>query len=656
MKLQTIGIFLDKVSGPLLNHFLKKRIGLTEAQIERELAQKYGEIAKHMAENVGEVVKPEAKSIDVGYCLECVPSGTLVYGNSSILKVGTLSCLNYGNRHRVYSHKGRAMPAIKHFSRPYNGELIIVDEGYTNIPLKTTPEHPILAVKNVRIPQTVWQTKGIDESLLEWVPARELSNRDFIAFPRIKGTKDMEIVSGDLAEIFGWYVSEGCYTLQKRGVNITFSLGHHENDRIERVSTLIEKVFGIKPSITTKGTATRINLSSIYWAPIFKQFGSNALEKDIPEWFLHLPEKKQLRFLAGYIGGDGWTSNDYIPRKNWAEITAGTASVKLAYRIRLLLFRLGILHRICLKEATEGNINGRVIKGGPFYEIGISGGSAMRLLSAFKIKYDYKYNRGRRAGWNHGWVGENYVFIPIKSVGKEIFKGRVYNLQIKDDESYLTLHGALHNCCQRHYSKAHGLLEEAERFSLKEGKLTSDAAQKVRKAVEELVTSEDDLDSTQASEGVRKKLNEIKDKMRDIRKKAWGSNLSFEGASLDELRAMKAGVDDLSKRTYNVMGLDKRRFLLSSDGCPSCEMLKRQLSGEIKSGKIIVIDISSDRNFHLAKTLGIEAAPEIVTVSRNSDDTFSVQRENGRTYKLNSWSWWKKPKGGGPRSTSSTRK
>lgn len=211
-------------------------------------------------------------------------------------------------------------------------------------------------------------------------------------------------------------------------------------------------------------------------------------------------------------------------------------------------------------------------------------------------------------------------------------------------------------CLQRHYGKAHGLLEEAERFSLKEGKLTSDAAQKVRKAVEELVTSEDDLDSTQAPEGVRKKLNEIKDKMRDIRKTAWGRNLSFEGASLDALKEMKTGVDELSKRTYNVMGLDKRRFLLSSDGCPSCEMLKRQLAGEIKSGKIIVIDISSDRNFHLAKKLGIEAAPEIVTVSRNSDDTFSVQREDGRTYKLNSWSWWKKPKGGGPRSTSSTRK
>lgn len=108
-------------------------------------------------------------------------------------------------------------------------------------------------------------------------------------------------------------------------------------------------------------------------------------------------------------------------------------------------------------------------------------------------------------------------------------------------------------CLERHFSKAHGLLEEAERFSLKEGKLTPDAAQKVRKAVEELVTSEDDLDSTQALPEVRNKLNEIKDKMRDIRKTAWGRNLSFEGASLNALREMKTGVDNLLNRIYDVM-------------------------------------------------------------------------------------------------------
>jgi len=104
------------------------------------------------------------------------------------------------------------------------------------------------------------------------------------------------------------------------------------------------------------------------------------------------------------------------------------------------------------------------------------------------------------------------------------------------------------------------------------------------------------------------------------------------------------------------MNSNKRRYLLSADGCPACEMLKRQLAGKIKSKEIRAIDISSERNFHLAKELGIQFVPEVVTVSRNGDGTFSVRREDGRMYKLNSWSWWKKSRGDSPRSTSSTRK
>lgn len=114
-------------------------------------------------------------------------------------------------------------------------------------------------------------------------------------------------------------------------------------------------------------------------------------------------------------------------------------------------------------------------------------------------------------------------------------------------------------CLQRHYEKAHGLLEEAERFSLGEGKLTPDAAQKVRKAVEELVTSEDDLDSTGASPEVRAKLDEIKVKMRDVRKEAWRDGLSFEGAPLDALGKAKEGVDDLLRRTYDLMAEEAKR-------------------------------------------------------------------------------------------------
>ncbi len=55
--------------------------------------------------------------------------------------------------------------------------------------------------------------------------------------------------------------------------------------------------------------------------------------------------------------------------------------------------------------------------------------------------------------------------------------------------------------------------------------------------------------------------------------------------------------------------------------------------------------MSSDRNFRLVKKLEIQFVPEIVSVNQNDNGTFSVKRENGKMFKLDSWRWWKKSKG-----------
>jgi len=104
------------------------------------------------------------------------------------------------------------------------------------------------------------------------------------------------------------------------------------------------------------------------------------------------------------------------------------------------------------------------------------------------------------------------------------------------------------------------------------------------------------------------------------------------------------------------MNSNKRTYLLSCDGCPACGTLKRRLAGKIKSGKIGVINLSSERNFFLTKELGIRFVPEIVTVSKSDNGVFNIQREDGKVCELTSWRWWKKPRGGSPRSTNLTRK
>ncbi len=495
----------------------------------------------------------------IDYCLECLPAGTIIYGNHGLYRIEKLRAIEYGVRARVLTHKGRGMTPIKFFSREYSGPIVVIKQYYTNIPLKITPEHPVLAVRNVRKPGSEWQDRGVDESRVEWVPAKDLTVSDFMAFPRIKEVRDLELVSEGLAELFGWYVAEGCLTKNKRGLNVTFSLGRHEKDRIERVIGLIERVFGSSPSVTEKGSSVRITISSKYYAPLFEQFGIRAEDKDIPTWFLYLPEKKQYAFLKGYFGGDGYVRNMKKGKKSSVVvINAATVSMNLAYRLRLLLFRLGILNSIMVVRGGRGVIEGRDVKVRDAYHIRITGGSAMKLLENIGISYVYEYSGGRSAGFNYGWVEENYVFIPIRSVSFEEFSGVVYNIHVDEDESYLTIHGALHNCLSRHHIKALGLLEEAERFSINKGVITPEARKRIEAALKEIVTSEEDLKAPVRDPELARIIDEIKAKQREFRKWVWSEGLLTVEDDLNKLREAIRRVDylvDLTRKASELYDL-----------------------------------------------------------------------------------------------------
>ncbi len=523
------------------------------------------------------------------YCLECLLAGTMVYGNDGLYAIEDLGSVEYGAKPKLLTHLGRGRSVTKFFSRHYDGDLVVINQYYTNIPLKLTPEHPILAVRNVRKPQTVWQDKGVDEERLEWVPAKDLTTEDFIAFPRIRETVDVEIVSGDLAELFGWYVAEGNYSPKDRGVNVEFSFGKHEGERISRVVSLIKKVFGVEPCVTEKKTAMTVVFSSKYWGPMFEQFGRNSHDKDLPTWFLHLPEEKQYRFLRGLIEGDGSITHPSKNGHEWTRIALGTVSKKLAYRLRLLLFRLGVLHTVHKSEEIHGMIDGREILGKEFYDVRISGAGALKLLEKIGLKdriTPYEYAGGRHRGYNYGWVGEKYVFLPILSITREPFSGTVYNVHVDEDESYLTIHGALHNCLSRHYLKAYGLLEEAERFSLGKGEITPEARQRVELALKEIVTAEEDLGTEIRDAELARMLDEIKVKQREFRKWVWAERLLTTQKDLSKLREAISKMKDIVEKTRRASEYYDEKY----GRCSYCEMLAREISGKFGLNESEILD------------------------------------------------------------------
>ena len=55
-----------------------------------------------------------------------------------------------------------------------------------------------------------------------------------------------------------------------------------------------------------------------------------------------------------------------------------------------------------------------------------------------------------------------------------------------------------------------------------------------------------------------------------------------------------------------------QRWLITSDGCPTCEQLKHDLRKEIKKGIVKITDVGDEKGFEIVAALGIDAVPVFI--------------------------------------------
>jgi Fe-S cluster assembly protein SufB len=111
-------------------------------------------------------------------------------------------------------------------------------------------------------------------------------------------------------------------------------------------------------------------------------------------------------------------------------IRASTASRVLSFQLQEILARAGMYSNINLRRAAEDRINGRPLTRGDQY-----------IVEYTEAK---KWSAVRKRG--------NRYFVPVKKIFSEPFNGQVYNLGVRDDESYLVKGFAVHNCSAPVYS------------------------------------------------------------------------------------------------------------------------------------------------------------------------------------------------------------
>lgn len=407
----------------------------------------------------------------------CLTSDNYVITNPTIKKIDKTN-----DDDLVLTHHGTFKKIVQRHKRRYDGEMYKITCRYSNIPITITPDHPLLAFKDVRKIQTEWREAFDPFTTPEWIPAKDLTDHDFLAFPRYDG---MDVILKEIkledyhedvhkledkitskrgkywvnnvipldflaGELFGYYLAEG-WTNESRA-SVLFSLGKHEKILYNRIKDIIKLTFGIEPSECEYDYKTTHDISigsRIITSFFIKNFGAICEQKKIPTWAFRAGDDFLYGLLKGLIIGDGHIAK--------YEITMTTISPSLAIQVRIILAKLGYIHSLNMKEGGKGIILGRNIDMHDSWHIIIGGLNAKKLAMRLNLKYDGGIGRNE----SHSIVLPEYLMVPIRKIEKMDYHGDVYNLSVEGDESYTLIPAVVHNCIQKHGLMAlnHHLME-----------------------------------------------------------------------------------------------------------------------------------------------------------------------------------------------------
>ena len=330
----------------------------------------------------------------------CFGGDTLIYTERgqrriSDIRVGDL----------VLSHACRWRKVNKVYEREYEGSMLeIKSYGEFKRPLVCTPNHPVRVLNPA-------------EQTYQWVAAFEVKSGDFMVMPRLK--TGPPVISEDLAALIGWYIAEG--SCARTAVQFSFHIKETEfRDEVIRLA----KAYGADANAyeAPENNAVNVVVNSVRLADLLAlHCGSGSHSKRIPHSLITGHEQIVFDRL---MAGDGCEAETRgIQFQSYT-----TVSHDLARDVQLLASGLGMRAGISHRPASQNYLRGRLIRGGPSYSVQIHKAN----LSPRKC------DRIRPS--KHG------VGVRVKSVEEVIGPGRVYNLAVQYDHSYVAEGRVVHNC------------------------------------------------------------------------------------------------------------------------------------------------------------------------------------------------------------------
>lgn len=368
----------------------------------------------------------------------CFPKGTNVY-----TKYGVVDISEIKKGDLVLTHRGTLRRVLDTHKREYHGDICIIN-AYGTPTIRATTNHPILTKTTVSSANrcgvqlvTMWKNaEYIRAGDSVFVPASTyasntvgISSIDISDY--IESDSKTIRLDPDIFRLFGYYLAEG--SGGKNHLQITFSA--NENEYVLDSIELLKLFLGVKsfPHYSIERKTMSVNCSSTTTAKLFRVlFGHLAKNKSIHMTLMDMNSEQAKELIRGYWFGDG----SYDRKRNVFSFT--TVSKTLAYQVRFILLRLGVLSTIYShKDVFHIHVNRQC---NIEFETIVDIISSRRELAYSQIRKISHLKLNNACGIRGGF------WIKVKSTHREHYYGYVYNLSVDEHNSYLVDGVAVHNC------------------------------------------------------------------------------------------------------------------------------------------------------------------------------------------------------------------
>lgn len=381
---------------------------------------------------------------------ECFPAGTLVNVNGEQVPIEKVKVGDF-----VLSHLGDYCPVYETLNRKYSGKLYTI-KPRNGKEITCTENHPF------------WVKR---DGEYKWITARELSKSDILleSLPEMVIGGDAHVlkysyktaykvvhneiaVTPELMKLVGYWLAEGSTASGLKGKSgysenkymayrVDFAFHVNEVEYIQEVQTLMRMIFGVSSSVrNTKGNGVNIQCKSRKAYEFFSQFfGTGASKKRIPDMLTRLPAELSIPLISGYWNGDGSGSK--------IGYSFCSTSPSLLNQIRRMLARLGIMSsysEVPPEKHHPSVVNGKTIQAKHTqYWINIYGKSAIKFSNMSGLdSYELSGTKD-----SYSFVEDGYICYPIDKISsKYVSEFPVYNLEVREHESYHANNLAVHNC------------------------------------------------------------------------------------------------------------------------------------------------------------------------------------------------------------------